>query len=141
MLILFVLRNLTFCNVCKTIVLVVLRDVETDMLALLANTHRDEVVDKPIAEVAHYERIDDDYCEGEEVIEEYYETFPSACYESFLNEYSRQNSTEDTACAMCWEYVEGIVNAGLASPINGCVTDKGDYEGDENTLTNCYVAC
>ena len=141
MLVLFVLRNLTFCNVCKTIVLIVLRDVETDMLALLANAHRDEVVDEPIAEVAHYERIDNYYCEGEEVIEEYYETFPSACYETFLNEDSRQNSTEDTACSVCWEYIEGIVNAGLASPINGCVADKGDYEGDENTLTNCYVTC
>lgn len=67
MLVLFVLRNLTFCNVCKTIVLIVLRDVKTDMLALLANTHRDEVVDEPIAEVAHYERIDNYYCEGEEM--------------------------------------------------------------------------
>ena len=109
------------------------------MLALLANTHRDEVVDEPIAEVAHYERIDNYYYEGEEMVEEYYETFPSACYQSFLNEDSRQNSTEDTACSVGWEYIERIVNAGLAPPINGCVTDKGDYEGDENTLTNCYV--
>ena len=64
MLILFVLRNLTFCNVCKTIVLIVLRDVKTDMLALLANAHWDEVVDEPVTEVAHNECIDDYYNEG-----------------------------------------------------------------------------
>ena len=128
MLILFVLRNLTFCNVCKTIVLIVLRDVKTDMLAPLANTHWDEVVDEPITEVTHNERINDYYDEGKEMVKEYYETLPSAGYESFLNEDTCQNCSEDTARSVCWEYIEGIVNAGLASPINGCVTDKGDYE-------------
>ncbi len=123
MLILFVLRNLTFCHVCKPIVLIVLRDVETDVLAPLANTHRDEVVDEPIAEVTHNERINDYYHEGKEMVKEYYETFPSAGYQTFLNEDTRQNCSEDTARSVCWEYIEGIVHVCLASPVNGCVTN------------------
>ena len=123
MLVLLVLSNLTFCNVCKTIVLIVLRDVKTDMLALLANAHWDEVVDKPIAEVAHNERIDNYYYEGEEMVEEYYETFPSACYETFLNEDTCQYSTEDTASSVSWEHIERIIHVCLATPINRRVTD------------------
>ena len=107
----------------QAVVLIVLRNVETDVLAPLANTHWDEVIDEPVTEVAHNECIDDYYNEGEEVIEEYYETFPSACYETFLNEDTCQNSTEDTACSVSWEYIERIVHVCLATPVNRRVTD------------------
>ena len=67
LLVLRVLCNLALCNVCKTVVLIVLRDVETDLLRLLTDAHGNEVVHQPIAKVAHAEGIDEDDEDGTEV--------------------------------------------------------------------------
>lgn len=74
--VLLVFSQLALTEMCKTIMLVMLAEVQTDLLTLYAHTHRDELVDEPIAEVAHREGVDEDNDNCEEVIEEDHEAVP-----------------------------------------------------------------
>ena len=107
--VLLIFGNLAFADVGETVVLVVLAIVETDTLAVLRNSHWYKLVDEPVAEVADCKCIDNYYCHGNQMIEEYYETFRCASYKTFLNEDTREDSTKDTTCSVGWENVEGIV--------------------------------
>ena len=52
-----------------------------------------------------------------------------------------KHSSEDTACAVCWEHVESIVNAATRTPIDGNVANQRDDESNKNALTNGDIAC
>ena len=54
--------------------------------------------------------------------------------ESLLDEDTRQHRAEDTACTVRREHVEGIVDAGVRTPIDGDVTDQRDDEGNKDAL-------
>ena len=106
---LFILGKLTLTEVGESVMLVVLAEVESHTLTLDADTHWDEVVDEPIAEVAHGKGVDEHDGYGKQVIEEYHEAVPCSGDKSFLNEYSGHDGTYNTARSVGREYVEGIV--------------------------------
>ena len=103
---LLVLRQLAFTDMSKTIVFVMLREVETDFLTIGRNTHRDKMIDKLITQPTHGEGVDEDDDDGQQVVEEDDKTLPRAGDESLLDEDTRQHRAEDAASAVRGEHVE-----------------------------------
>ena len=110
---LLVLRQLAFTDMSKTIVFVMLREVETDFLTIGRNTHRDKMIDKLITQPTHGEGIDEHYDDCQQMEQEYHKTLPRASDETFLYEDTCQYGTENTTCTVRREYVECIVNTGV----------------------------
>ena len=125
----------------QSVVLIVLREVETHLFTKGRHTHGDQTVDKRVTQPTHGEGIDEHDDDGEQVVEEDHKTFPCACNETLLNEDTSQHRTEDTTRAVRGEYVEGIVDVGMRTPIDGDVTDQRDDKGDEDALSHGDVAC
>ena len=120
----------------QSVVLIVLREVETHLFTKGRHTHGDQTVDERVAQPTHGEGIDEHDDDGEQVVEEDHKTFPCACNETLLNEDTSQHRTEDTTRAVRGEYVEGIVDVGMRTPIDGDVTDQRDDKGDEDASDN-----
>ena len=72
--VLFILRQLAFSDVRQSVVLVVLREVESHLFAVLRHTHGDEAVDELVARPTHGEGIDEHDDDGQQVIEEHHST-------------------------------------------------------------------
>ena len=131
-----IFRQLSLADMSQTIVLVMLREVESDLLAIDRDAHGDETVDEFIAQPAHGESIEEHDDDGQQMVEEDDKTIPRAGNKSFLNEDTRQHRAEDTTRAVGGEHIEGVVDAGVRTPIDGNVTDNGNDQGDEDALTN-----
>ena len=86
--VLFVFRQLAFAYVSQSVVLIVLRKVETYLLAEGRHTHRYQTVDEFIACPAHGKGVDKHNDDGQQMIEEDYKAIPCAGDETFLNEMS-----------------------------------------------------
>ena len=117
----------------QTVVFIVLTVVESNLLTIDGYTHGYQFVYQLIAQPTHAEcidkdnddgqqmveenhesvprAIDKDNDDGQQMVEENHESVPRACNQSFLDEDTCQHSSEDTACAVSGEYVEGIVDA------------------------------
>ena len=108
---LFVFRYFPFADMGQTVVLIVLALVESNLLTIDGDAHGYQFVYQRIAQPTHAECIDKDNDDGQQMVEENYESVPRACNQSFLDEDTCQHSSEDTACAVSGEYVEGIVDA------------------------------
>ena len=65
-----ILSQFTIAEVRQSIVLIMLAEVETHFLALDTHSHRDELIDDPIAEVAHSEGVNEYYDDGKKMEEE-----------------------------------------------------------------------
>src|SRR5574344_378525 len=133
---LFIFSNLTFAKVGKTVMLVVLTEVEANPFALDAHAHRNALVDEPIAEVAHAEGVDKDYRNGKDMKKKYDNALSGSRDESILNEDARHDGSHDTTRSMGREHVESIVNTVIGVPVNGDVTDDGDDESNEHGLSD-----
>ena len=67
---LFVFSEFPFADMRQAVVLVVLREVETDLFTECRHAHGDETVDKLIAQPAHDEGVDEHDDDGQQMIEE-----------------------------------------------------------------------
>ena len=107
---LFVLSEFSFADVRQSVVLIVLREVETDLFTKCRHTHGDEAVDEFVTQPTHSEGINKHDDDGQQMVEENHKTIPRTCDEALLDEDTRQHRTKDTTSAVCGEHVEGIVN-------------------------------
>ena len=94
----------------QSVVLIVLREIETHLFAECRHTHGDEAVDEFIAQPTHSEGIDKHDDDGQQVVEEDHKTLPRAGNQTLLDKDTCQHRAEDTARAVRGEHVEGIVN-------------------------------
>ncbi len=114
---LFVFGKFTFAKMSKSVMLVVLTEVETHTLALYAHTHRYELVDKPIAKVAHAECVDKHYHNGKNMVEEYHQTVGSSGNKAFVNKDTGHYRTYNTARSVGREHIKRIVNPAVRTPV------------------------
>ena len=70
----------------QAIMLIVLTVVETNALTVFADTHRDELVDQPIAEITHDKGICDYHSYGKKMVKEHHKTIGCASHKTFLDE-------------------------------------------------------
>ena len=139
--IVLVFGYLALTDMRQTIVFLVLGEVEAHALALCTHAHGDDLVDKPVAQITHGKRIDDDDGHGKQMVKEDHHASPLARDEAFLDEDAREHCAEDTARAVGGEYVEGIVDAAVAAPVDSDIAYQCDDKGDEDALSYGDVAC
>lgn len=136
-----ILSQFTVTEVSQSIVLIMLTEVESHLLTLDTHSHRDELIDEPIAEVAHSEGVDEYYDDGEKMEEEYDKAIPCSGDESFADEDSRHDGTDDTTRSVSREHIECIVNTTVRPPIDCYVADYGYHESYKNRLSDGNVSC
>ena len=139
--VLLIFCQLALANVCQSVVLVVLREVQTHLFAVGRHAHGDETVNEFVAQPTHGEGINKHDDDGQQVVEENHKTIPCACNKAFLNEDSRQHGAKDATCAVGGEHVERIVYAGVRAPVDGHVTDQRDDKGNEDALSHSDITC
>ena len=108
---LLVFCYLALAYVSQSIVLVMLGEVKSYLLAVCRYAHGQQLVYKPITHPTHYKCIDKDYHDGEQVIQEDHETIPCAGYQSLLYEYACEHGAEYAARAVCGEYIQSIIDS------------------------------
>ena len=108
---LLVFSQFALADVGETIVLIVLREVETNLFAEGRDSHGNQHVDEFIAQPTHGEGVNKHNDDGQQVVEEDNESIPGASDQSLLDEDTCEHSTKDTTRAMCGEHIEGIIDA------------------------------
>ena len=134
-----VFSQLAFADMRQAIVLVVLREVESDLFTVGRDAHRDEAVNELVAQPTHEECIEEYDGDGKQMVEEYHEAVHRACNESLLNKDTCQHGAENATRAVRGEYIERIVDTLPRTPINGDVTNQCDDKGNEDALSHCNV--
>ena len=102
-----------------------LAHVEAHQFAVRTDTHGYHLVDHPIEEHAHNERVTYYKTQRKQVHEEYNETLPSAREQSLADENTRQHRAHNATSAVCRKHVERIVKpAAVVAPVAGAVTNE-----------------
>lgn len=137
---LLVFGEFTLPDVCQTVMLIVLGEVETHLFTLCRHAHRYHLVYQPVAEIAHYEGVGNDNSYGKKMVEEHHEALPCAGNKTLLDEDTGKHGAEDTTRAVRREHVKSIVDTALTAPVYCDVADYGYHERDEDALPDGDIA-
>lgn len=99
------------------IVLVVLRNVESNGFVGLANAHCNHLICNVIEQIGHCKCEDKDNANGNHVVENELPVSNAIGRKAFglilIDEYARKDCADNTAHTVCREHIQGIVDAGV----------------------------